>query len=297
MKIRDTKFLNIVSYAVLYFFFPIFSLHAESSIWKIEHNGKSIYVGGTVHYLKEADYPLPPEFEMAYKDAKILVLELNPDEMDKDEMQKYMRENGSYKDDRSLRTVLSEEVYQEFRKYCKDNGISVMGLNKLKPAILILNLFAFKMKAINASPGVDRFFFEKAKTDSKKVIGLETFSDQMEIIVSMGEGHESEFVYQSLLELSLMDKMLDELISIWRSGNLQKVYELQIKKMQTDSPDLYKSMLLDRNNKWIPKIEKLLETPETEIVLVGDAHLAGPDGLIEVFQKKGYNVTQVKTPK
>lgn len=39
---------------------------AQSSVWKVEKNGRQIYLGGTIHLLTKADYPLPGEFDLAY---------------------------------------------------------------------------------------------------------------------------------------------------------------------------------------------------------------------------------------
>jgi len=52
-------------------------------------------------------------------------------------------------------------------------------------------------------------------------------------------------------------------------------------------------MLKDRNARWLPQIEAMLETEPTELVLVGLAHMAGSDGLIKLLTAKSYTVTQL----
>jgi uncharacterized protein YbaP (TraB family) len=37
----------------------------------------------------------------------------------------------------------------------------------------------------------------------------------------------------------------------------------------------------------------MLESPEIEFVLVGAAHLVGPDGLLAMLQAKGYQISQL----
>jgi hypothetical protein len=36
---------------------------AESSVWKIRKGDSVMYVGGTVHMLRQSDFPLPVEFQ------------------------------------------------------------------------------------------------------------------------------------------------------------------------------------------------------------------------------------------
>ena len=37
-----------------------------SSVWKISRNGSTLYLAGTIHILRESDFPLPKEYEGAF---------------------------------------------------------------------------------------------------------------------------------------------------------------------------------------------------------------------------------------
>jgi uncharacterized protein YbaP (TraB family) len=43
----------------------------------------------------------------------------------------------------------------------------------------------------------------------------------------------------------------------------------------------------------MPQIEAMFEDPDTEFVLVGAAHLIGGEGLVQLLQSKGYEVSQL----
>ena len=47
---------------------------ADTSVWKISKGNRHIYMGGTVHVLSKADYPLPASFEKAYHLSHRIVL-------------------------------------------------------------------------------------------------------------------------------------------------------------------------------------------------------------------------------
>src|SRR5262245_36398242 len=49
-----------------------------SSVWSVEKDGHKLHIGGTIHLLREEDYPLPDVFEQAYAESKKLVFELPP---------------------------------------------------------------------------------------------------------------------------------------------------------------------------------------------------------------------------
>ena len=87
-----------------------------------------------------------------------------------------------------------------------------------------------------------------------------------------------------------------KIIASWRKGEI-KYFKKQLKDMKRDYPALYKSMFLDRNNNWIPKIDNFLKDKKTEFVLVGNLHLHGENGILNLLEKKGYKISQVQVTK
>lgn len=53
--------------------------YAETSLWRVSKGNNQIYIGGTVHLLGKSDYPLPDEFEQAFREIDLLVLEADLD--------------------------------------------------------------------------------------------------------------------------------------------------------------------------------------------------------------------------
>ena len=78
MKLR-LFFLQTAFFAALFFFCAAIMPADEggSSVWKISKDGKTLFLGGSVHVLREKDFPLPQEFDQAFERADILVLEAN----------------------------------------------------------------------------------------------------------------------------------------------------------------------------------------------------------------------------
>jgi uncharacterized protein YbaP (TraB family) len=64
--------------------------------------------------------------------------------------------------------------------------------------------------------------------------------------------------------------------------------------MKTDFPALYRSLVVDRNRAWLPKVEAYLRTHPKELVLVGVAHLVGEDGVVQGLRKRGYSVKKFR---
>jgi hypothetical protein len=56
---------------------------------------------------------------------------------------------------------------------------------------------------------------------------------------------------------------------------------------------VYQRLLVGRNRAWLPKIEALFSRPGHAFVVVGAAHLVGPDGLVAMLKAKGYQLVQL----
>jgi len=103
---------------------------------------------------------------------------------------------------------------------------------------------------------------------------------------------EFEEAYQASSLLSLKDltetgNVIDGMIGAWRSGDAQGLSELFVEDMKVEAPALYDALLLERNLKWIPQIDRMLQDADTEFVLVGAAHIVGENSLLDLLSKEG----------
>lgn len=261
-----------------------------TSVWKVSKNGNSIYLGGTVHLLRAEDYPLPAAYEKAYNASEVLTFETDTKAVSNPEMAQEVMKKGSYQDDRTLETVLSKEVYSLLEAEATKQGLPMAFLNRMKPGLVIATLSAMQMKKDGmGEEGVDMHFTNRGEDDKKGIEQLESISSQLDRITEMGEGNEDEFVKYSLKDLVDMKDKMDDLISEWRNGSPMAD---EINLMKKDYPAMYKSLLVDRNNNWMPKILSYLDNGTKAFVLVGSLHLHGEDGLLSLLQKQGYQIEQ-----
>ena len=79
----------------------------------------------------------------------------------------------------------------------------------------------------------------------------------------------------------------------WRAGDLETLERLSGVPMREQSPEFYQTLLVQRNEAWLPQIESMVASTEVELVLVGALHLAGEDGLLAMLTRRGYTVRQL----
>lgn len=279
---------------VCLFLLSLSQAKADTSVWSVRSGDNVIYLGGTVHLLRPADYPLPGEFEEAYQASSELYFETDIASMNDLSVQAQMLQQLTYGDDESLSSILSDEAYAALSAYTATAGLPIAMLNKFKPGLLISTLQILVFQSMGFTPqGVDAFFHTRAVSDGKAEGQLETVQEQIGFIAAMGEGNESEFILLSLKDLAETGDVMEDMIGAWRSGDAEGLSELFVEEMKVEAPALYDTLLLQRNLKWVPQIDSMLQDADTEFVLVGAAHLVGENGLLDLLSQKGYEINQL----
>ncbi len=267
---------------------------AETSLWRISNGKDSLNLGGSVHLLGQADYPLPDEFEQAFRESGILVLETDLAALTKPEVQVNLAKRLMYQNGVTLKTKLKRETYQALLRYCRSVRFPVSALTTMKPALVVLTLTLTKLQKLGVASGtgVDQFFLQKAQAQGKPVSGLESVETQIKTLESMGEGQEDKFILSTIKDLKKTDVFLTKITKAWRFGDLSQMERIGLKPMRDEFPKLNQSLLTTRNNAWLDSIGAMLKTPQREFVLVGALHLVGEQGLLAQLKQKGYRVEQ-----
>lgn len=268
---------------------------AESSVWKVKKGQSVLYLGATCHVLRETDYPLPPEFDRAYKASDIMVFETDIGKLQDPSTQQKLLARSSYADGSTVDQHLSPKAFADLSAYCTSNGIPLEALQKFNPSMIVAMLTILELKKLGISQeGVDMFFYGQASKDKKIVKGLETIDEQIEYVVTMADGNEDDIVTYTLNDMKNLKQQFNIIADAWRKGNDKKLTEFiidEIKKARMEK--LYQRIFTDRNNRWMPLVDAYLNTPQTEFILVGAGHLVGPEGIVAALRKKGYAVDKL----
>ncbi len=269
-------------------------ISAETSIWRISKGSNHIYLGGTIHVLRPQDYPLPAEFDSCYNRSETVVLETDMGVVNSADFQQKLMAAMVYPSGSTIKEHLSDETYTLLKNYLSTKNVPFSTVERFKPPMISLIITQWEMgKYEMAEKGVDAHYYEKAMSDKKNFLGLETTEQQISFLAGMGEDDPDGLIRNTLEEMDEMENLIVSMISYWRSGNEKKLAKTIIKELKTKHPEIYKNLIIDRNNAWYPKIKDMLNTEEVELILVGTGHLIGKKGMVNMLKKDGYTVKQV----
>ncbi len=267
---------------------------AESSVWKLQKGGSVIYIGGTCHLLRRSDFPLPTEFDTAYRASDILVFETDIDKFNNPTTQQELILKAMYADGSTIDKHLTSKTYNLLKEYCASKGIPIEGLKQFKPSIIAVTMATMELAQIGVTQeGVDTYFYKLATRDNKQVEVLETVEEQIRFIVGMGKGNEDAFITHAINDMKSVKRQYESLVNAWEKGDAEKLNDLMVSELKTKFPKVYKELLTDRNENWLPMIDVYQKTPQIEFILVGVGHLVGPAGIVEALRQKGYTIEKL----
>ena len=274
---------------------PVFGQKPGSHfMWKVEGpGGSTAYLLGSLHVLTAEYYPLSATINKAFAESKTLVEEVDIDEASDPAVMMAALSKAMLTDGRTLDQIIAPALFADVKKRAEAAGLPMMALQRMKPWLVAITLMMPTLQAagFKAELGVDRHFFDRAKDAGMKRQGLETMVYQLDRFDAMSPKLQEELLKTTLEDLDNTVASVKEIAQAWSFGNVAAIEKFTLGQMK-DAPELYQRLLVERNNNWIPHVETCLKQNAGCFIVVGAAHLVGPDGLPVLLAKKGYKVTQ-----
>lgn len=216
-----------------------------------------------------------------------LVLELDMDEpgIMQEIMGASMMQDGT-----TLQSLLSEQDYQMVENFLKDSvSIPIQAMSTMKPMLMSSVVM---LPILNCQPGsYEMKLVQAAAEQEMEVFGLEKVADQIAVFDAIPLKEQSAYLVKSIREYDQTVGEIESLLEKYRQQDIQKLYKL-IHESMAEMEGAEKALLDDRNQKWLPQIEKMAKEKPT-FFAVGAGHLAGPKGVISLLKKAGYQVEAV----
>jgi len=267
----------------------------KNFLWKVQSEGNAVYVLGSIHVMRQEDYPLHENIEDAFSKSDILAVEANINDIAQLDLQTLM-EKALYPENETLKDHVSEETYEILKKETERLGLPLMLVERQKPWFLALSLTSMEILKLGLNPsyGIDMHFISQA-SGKKKIVELESLEYQFDLLSSFDDDEQESFLLYTLRDLKLLEQELKSMIDAWESGDTETLQSIMKKSTSGDSDmsTVYEKLITERNRNMAGKIEEYLEDDETYFIIVGAGHLVGEKGIINLLKEKGYTVKQL----
>jgi uncharacterized protein len=266
---------------------------ALHSLWELHGKHNTVYLLGSIHVLRPNDYPLAPVVLDAYTHAGSLLMEVNLEEINSEQVQAEMLASATLSGGKTLPDVLGKQRYERAAALAHEIGVELSSFDQFAPWFAAEAISELQLTQLGFQPenGVEMYFMDRARSDGKSVDGLETVHDQISVFQNMSLDAQAEYLLSSLEQAHDLPKEVDSMVRAWQRGDT-RWFESELQSDLGRDSDLYQSVLLARNRKWVPKIEALLNSDKNYLVIVGTGHLAGQGSVVDLLKKDGIVATQ-----
>lgn len=263
-------------------------------LWAVRQAGAPpTYLMGSLHVLTPEYYPLHPAIYQAFAQSKVLIEEVDLDEASNPLMALSLIGKAMLTDGRTLDQIISPALYKKVVARAEKAGIPELAVQAMKPWLVAITLIgpALQAAGFNSELGVDKHFFDKAKTAGLEKRGLETVEYQLDRLDQLSPALQEAMLKAAIDDLDTEIANVRTLAQAWSRGETSTIERLMLGAL-LDSPELYQRLLVERNKNWVEPVENCVRQKTSCFVVVGAAHLVGPHSLVALLRQKGYSVEQ-----
>lgn len=271
----------------------VLALNAQAEpIWHNKANAGDDYLVGTIHLGDQRLNQLPQAIKTAIDNVDVVVLELDLNSLTPLEQQQLTVKYGLLPAGDSLAKQLSAPVYQQAQDYLAKLGADIQQFDRLKPWMLGLTMMqmSYANMGLNPNNGVDKQIHQYALSKGKRIIGLETFEQQLQffeqIVAANPNVSADDMILDTLNELKKYQGLPKQMLDAWFKGDmatLETIYQQTLKQSEFDK-FAEQILLSNRNKAWQQQLQPMLEQQKV-LVAVGTLHFAGPDSLLRLLGK------------
>lgn len=292
-------------------------------LWRLEKDGRTSWLYGTVHVGKVAWVVPGPTVMKALKSSDELALELNLlDPAVLNELMTAMR--AAPTDESAERTgsshsgakpatksatraasapkPLPQDLQDRLEKLKQQECVAPMlaGMRPDAQVVTLATLIA-RREGLDPNYGIDIVLGGAATGLKKPIISLEKVRTQIRVLVSGDPVKVEEAVRTGLDQLERSDagQTLATLAQAWSDGrmNLLETYPQWCECVQTAAERRDFATLVDgRNPGLAAAIAREIESGKSLFAAVGALHMVGPRGLPSLLAARGFTVTRVEFP-
>jgi uncharacterized protein YbaP (TraB family) len=272
---------------------------AHPALWTVRGRQGTAYLFGSIHVLPpNIDWKTPRLLSvMRRSDIFVFEIPLDRPAEDREEARRIQKEimdlHGLLPPGQSLRGILPSPLVSQYDVALARLSISPGYVDRLQPwlAAMVLETAQLRHTDAQAMAGVDVQVYAIASHLKKQTQGFETLEQQLAMVTPEEQSAGMDELGSTLGEAvhGGEERKYGALVGAWQRGDVRTLEAIAVSSL-SKNPSLKKSLLDDRNARWVAQLRVMLDTPRTYFVTVGAAHLAGSGGVPALLRAAGYRV-------
>lgn len=275
-------------------------------LYQISGNGlkKSSYIIGTCHMIDKTFVDSIPGAKKILGQVEQVCGEVETKHMQNQDTLNAVSRLMMMPGDSTIKSIMTVDQFEKMTSLVKKhfdidiNNPQFAALLKFRPVFIQITLPLLKTMDSQMKTGgelIDSYFQTEAANCNKPTIGLESYLFQMNLISEITSGPWQEQVEDMLEEFDKYDdaqNSLDSLVSAYKKQDIDKIAELMSSAKDSTSTNIEDKLLYKRNENWSKQMCAIM-ADKTTLFVVGAAHIAGENSVLDLLAKQGYKIKPV----
>ncbi|HVL77834.1 MAG TPA: TraB/GumN family protein [Sphingomicrobium sp.] len=268
---------------------------ARPALWQVADRDTTIYLFGTIHMLPQNYAWRTPALDQALGASQTLVVETILDESNPQAIVAEMSRIGFATGLPPLAERVSPAKRPLLEAAMARQPVPRAAFDRMKTwaAAFMLLGTQFQELGLSGGQGVDAVLKREFAAAGKPIQQLETNAEQLGFFDGLPEPVQRSLLESALESSQAMRTEFNKMLDAWARGDVRAIGDT-FNKHLSETPDLRDALVTRRNQNWSRWIEQRMASPGTVFVAVGAGHLAGPDSVQQLLQKRGYRIRRVQ---
>ncbi len=260
------------------------------AIWRFADEDNTVWIFGSIHYLKPGLPWRRPELDAALAEAEVVFFEIALTPRNAVELERLTIAAGLNPPGERLSDSLSEAGKARLDAVLAEIGVSRQWVDQLRPWLALLELdFAIaSAEGARVEEGVDDVLERAAADAAKEIRSFETPAEIVGALSDIPLEVQFEILEASLAAYERYPNFGAELEAAWLSGDVERQAELLALSAEVTPPIFDERLLKNRNIAWVRQIDAFMAGSDDALIVVGALHMVGPDSLIHLLEARGY---------
>lgn len=257
-------------------------------LWRVTNRQTPFYLLGSIHALRQSDYPLPAVVEEAIGHCQQFIFETDPGADGK--FTKLMTAAAKYPAGTTVQSKINPKTLAYLQKISKVRTSEWSDIRPWAIAFFVLSHPGYRQ--ISGAYGIDNYVEAKARKQPHEFAGIESASEHVHVLSDMEDIESEVFLLQALVYADQGPKEFAANVAQWKAGDVQGMYAMELPRIK-EAPTIYWRLLDRRNARWIPRIEVAMKSGKPTMVVAGALHFCGSHGVIAMLRARGYKLEQL----
>lgn len=267
---------------------------AAPAIWKVSDADSAIWLFGSVHLLRPDANWRTAKLDKLISKVDRVYFEADISPAGQAEILPLTAEMGFNRDGKLLSDLIGEDLTERVREAAARYDLPMAALLAMKPwlAATTLSTGPLAQSGFDAALGVETIL---GQTIAPERTGfLETGAEQLGFLAGGTIDEQIAMLEATLDTLDSARADLDTMVDAWLDGEPEALGVAFDTQMAGFGDALVDRIIDIRNADWVDKIEVMLKTNETTLLVVGAAHLAGDASVLTLLENRGFRSERIQ---